>query len=502
MIHAFMAQLFFGLTVGLAVLTSPGWLSGSDLKSQTSDWKGVSIRHWCAASTAAIYVQLILGAAFRHRGIGIIPHVVGAIVVTVLVAWTAFSVFRHYAQVASLKRPAALAGGSLAIQMILGVAAYLARVASYDDPQPLQPMVGLTVAHLAGGAAVLAAMLVLTLRAFQTLKTQDSRPKTQDGSEDRRSRIEDRNRSLSILDPPSSTLDFRRGSWVLGLRSYLELTKPRITLLILLTAVAGFWMGSKSPLDLVGLLHTAVGIGLLSAGIATLNQYLERKLDGLMMRTASRPLPSQRLTPAKALWFGATMAVGAEIYLAFLVNPLTAVLGLIALGSYLFVYTPLKTRTTLCTAIGAIPGAMPPLMGWTAARGELGIEAWILFSILFLWQFPHFLSIAWLYRDDYARAGIRMLPVVEREGKVTGEQIVAYSFMLLPVSLLPALLGLSGPVYLFGALALGLVFLYVSIRAAVALRHSFKAGYRDARRLLLASVVYLPLLFGLMVIGK
>jgi protoheme IX farnesyltransferase len=273
-------------------------------------------------------------------------------------------------------------------------------------------------------------------------------------------------------------------------------------MLILLTAVAGFFVGSRSPIDSIQLLHAIIGIGLLSAGIATLNQYLERDLDGRMRRTQSRPLPSHRLTPSQALLFGVALSVVAEVYLAVLINPLTAILGLVAFSFYLFLYTPLKTRTTLCTAIGAIPGAMPPLMGWTAARGEMGIEAWVLFSILFLWQFPHFLSIACLYREDYRKAGILMLPVVESEGKVTGQQIVAHSFMLLPVSLLPALLGLSGVVYLVGALVLGSLFLYVSIRAALTLAQSFKIGNRDARRLLLASVVYLPLLFGLMVLGK
>jgi heme o synthase len=280
------------------------------------------------------------------------------------------------------------------------------------------------------------------------------------------------------------------------LAAYLELTKPRITFLIVLTAAAGFCLGARGMLDYIQLAHAMIGIALLSSGIATLNQYMERDLDALMRRTATRPLPSGKLAPVEAFIFGAGLTAAAEIYLALLVNPLTAWLGLFVIAGYLFMYTPLKTRTSLSTVVGAFPGAMPPLMGWTAVRGELGLEAWILFAILFLWQFPHFLAIAWMYREDYARAGIVMLPVVEPEGHVTGQQIVMCTLMLVPVSLLPVTVGLAGSVYFYGALVLGLLFLYSSICAA--LSHS----RQQARRLLLASVLYLPLLFLLMVLNK
>jgi protoheme IX farnesyltransferase len=278
--------------------------------------------------------------------------------------------------------------------------------------------------------------------------------------------------------------------------AYLELTKPRITFLIVLTALAGFGLGASSPLPLAGVIHIIVGIGLLSSGLAALNQYLERDLDGLMRRTQHRPLPAARLSPGRALLFGCALSAVAEVYLALLVNPLTALLGLLAFASYLFLYTPLKTRSSLSTAVGAIPGAIPPLMGWAAARGELTLEGWVLFAILFLWQFPHFLAIAWLYREDYERAGIVMLPVIEPNGEVTGRQIVSYTLMLLPVSLIPAWLGMAGSIYFFGALALGVWFLYVSIRAAVS------GSKAQARSLLRASVLYLPLLFALMVFNQ
>src|SRR6266550_1662821 len=278
--------------------------------------------------------------------------------------------------------------------------------------------------------------------------------------------------------------------------AYLELTKPRITLLIVLTSAAGFGLASRGNLNYAALTSALFGIALLSSGIATLNQYMERDLDGLMRRTAGRPLPSGKLLPWEAMAFGVGLTVAAEIYLLAFVNPLSAMLGLTVIAGYLFGYTPLKTRTSLSTLVGAFPGAVPPLIGWTAARGELSIEGWVLFAILFLWQFPHFLAIAWMYREDYSRAGILMLPVVEPDGRVTAQQIVVYTLMLIPVSLLPTILGMSGKIYFYGAIVLGLLFLYSSVRAA------FSLSRQQARRLLLASVLYLPLLFILMVLNK
>jgi protoheme IX farnesyltransferase len=273
------------------------------------------------------------------------------------------------------------------------------------------------------------------------------------------------------------------------------LTKPRITLLVVLTAAAGFCLGSEKGIDYVRLLNMSLGIALLSSGIATLNQFIERDLDRLMRRTESRPLPSGKLLAKYALWFGVALSAVATVYLARTIDILSAALGLVTLAAYLFVYTPLKTKTTLSTVLGAFPGAMPPFIGWVAARGRVGLEAWILFAILFLWQFPHFLAIAWMYRDDYARAGIRMLPVVEPDGKVTGQQIISYTLMLLPVSLLPVYVHMAGSIYFVGALVVGLIFLYFSVKAA------FVRTTWQARQLLLASVLYLPVLFALMVIN-
>jgi protoheme IX farnesyltransferase len=279
--------------------------------------------------------------------------------------------------------------------------------------------------------------------------------------------------------------------------SYIELTKPRITFLILLIALAGFCLASRRGLfNYVVLGHLLVGITLLSSGLAALNQLLESDLDGLMRRTQSRPLPSGKLSQSQALLFGIALTVAGEIYLTALVNPLTAALGAATAIGYVLVYTPLKTRTVLSTAIGALPGAMPPLLGWAAARGNLNAPAWSLFAILFLWQFPHFLAIAWMYREDYARAGIKMLPVVAPDGHSTIAQIIGFTILLVPVSLLPSLLGTSGALYSAGAVTLGALFLFSGLRMA-RLR-----SRQEARRLLLASVIYLPLLFALMVANK
>ncbi len=280
------------------------------------------------------------------------------------------------------------------------------------------------------------------------------------------------------------------------LAAYYDLTKPRITFLVVLSALAGFAIASPSPINWLVFLHTALGVALLSSGISTLNQYWERESDGLMDRTKSRPLPSGKLTGNGALAFGVAISVIAEVYLALLVNPLTAAFGAIALTSYLFLYTPLKTRTHWCTFIGAFPGALPIVLGWTAARNEVGLEAAVLFGIMFFWQFPHFHAIATMYREDYSKASIRMLPVIEPDGKSTARQIVAYTVGLLIVSVLPTLLGFSGWVYFAGAILLGAWFLHASLTTAKQMTRE------QSRHLLKVSVMYLPLLLGLLVWGS
>ena len=275
-----------------------------------------------------------------------------------------------------------------------------------------------------------------------------------------------------------------------------ELIKARLTFLVLLTTLVGFYVGFHGRLDWLLLIHTMLGTFLVASGAAALNQLLEREYDAKMRRTEDRPLPSGRLQPTTVLVLGATSAALGLIYLGVAVNPLTSLLGAITLASYLFVYTPLKRVTTFNTIVGAIPGALPPLMGWAAARGEISAAGWSLFAILFFWQLPHFLAIAWIYREEYARAGFKMLPVVDPQGNRPGSQAVSHTLGLLPVSLAPYVFHLTGTVYLAGAFALGLTFLWFAIQFS---RHLTIAR---ARQLFFVSILYLPLLLGLMVLDK
>jgi protoheme IX farnesyltransferase len=284
------------------------------------------------------------------------------------------------------------------------------------------------------------------------------------------------------------------------MRDYISLTKPRVTWLILMSTGVGYFFGlgrlSLWQIHWWALLHTIIGTGLMASGTAALNQWYEREADAKMQRTSHRPLPAGRLDANRALAFGIGLAIVGFGELAWFVNLFSGVLGGATLVSYLFVYTPLKQRSWLSTMVGAVPGAMPPMIGFAAAAGTLTPQAWVLFAILFLWQFPHFYAIAWMYRDDYARAGIRMLPVVEPDGHSTARQIVLGASLLIPVSLAPGLLGMSGKLYLLGALALGGWFLYAGVRAAS------ERSLLRARGVLLTSVVYLPLLYGLMLLDR
>jgi len=278
------------------------------------------------------------------------------------------------------------------------------------------------------------------------------------------------------------------------MKDYIELTKPRVTWLILMSTAIGFWFGVRPGVNWWNLVHAILGTALLASGTFTLNQWYEREADSRMRRTQNRPLPTGRILPRQALIFGILLSVVGFVDLYWGANPLTAWLGLFTEVSYLGLYTPLKQKTWHSTTVGAIPGAMPPLIGFAAAAQMLTWEAWALYAILFLWQFPHFYAIAWMYREDYARAGIRMLPVVEPDGTRTARQIVGASILLIPVSLVPSFLNMAGIVYLVGAILLGLMFLYSGIRV-----------FRDrtvlrARSVLLTSVIYLPLLYGLLLL--
>jgi len=289
------------------------------------------------------------------------------------------------------------------------------------------------------------------------------------------------------------------------MRDYIELTKPRITWLILMSTGIGYFFGLPSAptwweflkgIHLLSLLHTIIGTGLIASGTAALNQWYEREADCKMRRTAQRPLPSGKMSAPSALAFGIALSVAGFLELWLGVNLLSGLIGAFTLASYLFLYTPMKQRTWWSTTVGAIPGAMPPVIGYVAASGALTRESWVLFAILFLWQFPHFYSIAWMYKEDYARAGIQMLPVVEPDCRSTARQIVLYGIALIPVSLVPSMLGMSGRIYLVGALLLGLWFLYSGVRVAV------ERTILRARAVLITSVLYLPLIYGLMLLDR
>jgi len=280
------------------------------------------------------------------------------------------------------------------------------------------------------------------------------------------------------------------------LRAYVELSKPRIVTLIVVTAAIGYFLGRQGIDDWWHFFLAMLGTGISCSGAAALNNYLERDADVLMKRTRRRPIPSGLIAPLEALYFGIALVIIGTVQLALTVNLLTAFLALMTAFLYVLVYTPLKKITWLNTFVGAIPGALPPLGGWAAATNELSYGGWVLFLILFLWQHPHFYAIAWMYREDYERGGFKMLPVVEPDGLSTFRQIIVYSALLIPISLLPTVIGMSGPIYFWGALFLGIMLLLVGAYLGIT------RSVTEARRLLRASVIYLPILLILIVTDK
>ncbi|HKQ86849.1 MAG TPA: heme o synthase [Candidatus Acidoferrales bacterium] len=278
--------------------------------------------------------------------------------------------------------------------------------------------------------------------------------------------------------------------------SYVVLTKPDVTFLVVITTVAGFYLGSTGAINWSLMLNTLLATMLVAGGTAALNQYVEREMDAVMRRTASRPLPAGTLQPRDVIIFGVSTVIAGGLWLALAVNGISALVALATTLLYLGAYTPLKTRTPLATAVGAIPGALPPLIGWAAARGSLSLGGWVLFAILFFWQFPHFMAIAWMYREDYARAGIKMLPVVDPKGNSTFRQIVTTSTILVWVSALPTVIGMTGISYFFAALALGMLLLQVSLWAN---RHRTNAR---AKWLMHATVAHIPILLCWMIADR
>ncbi len=280
------------------------------------------------------------------------------------------------------------------------------------------------------------------------------------------------------------------------MKDFIALTKPGLVLMLVLTTCVGFYLGSDGPVEWLRLLHTLAGTALAAGGTLALNQFMERDRDAMMRRTRKRPLPAGKLRPVQALGFGAAITVAGLVYLALVVNVLSCVVTALITATYLFLYTPLKHRTTLSTVFGAVPGALPPVTGWAAARNELGMEAGVLFAILFLWQMPHALALAWLFREDYARAGFQLLPAVDPDGRFTSVQILINCLALTAFSLVPTILGISGVVYFYAAFAAGLGLLAFAIHLTVT------RTLASARNLFIASLVFLLVQFSVMAYDK
>jgi len=285
---------------------------------------------------------------------------------------------------------------------------------------------------------------------------------------------------------PSEAVNSRGGDFV-------TLTKPRLNFLVLLTTAAAYSLGAGPESRLIDLVHTLVGTFLVAGGAAALNQVWERRTDRLMRRTRSRPMADERMSVSTGNLFGIVLTIAGAAELAYFLNPLSAVVALITTATYIFMYTPMKLRTSLSTIAGAIPGALPAVIGWAAATNTLSIEGWVLFGIVFMWQMPHFLAIAWMYRDDYARAGMPLLPVIEPDGRSTGRQAVLYTAVLIPISMLPTGVGLATARYLIGAIVLGAILMMMSLEFSV------KRDLPTARRLFFGSIIYLPILWAILV---
>jgi heme o synthase len=293
------------------------------------------------------------------------------------------------------------------------------------------------------------------------------------------------------MKPDASTVPVAAGHTRTG--DFSALAKPRLNMLVVVSAVAGYVMAGGNAHDVWRLVWMVIGTALVAGGASAFNQVIERESDTLMARTRMRPMPDGRVTSRDALAFASVLTLGGLIVLAAGANLLSAAVAFVTLASYAVVYTPLKKRSSFATVVGAIPGALPPVIGWAAAENGLSRGSWVLFGIVFLWQLPHFLAIAWIYRDDYARAGFPMLPVIEPDGRSTARQAIIYAAALVPVSLAPTLVGMTGTLYFTGAFVLGLAFV------ALAVRFGMTRTVADARRLFFGSIIYLPLLWMLMI---
>lgn len=452
--HATMAQSFFALVVALAVWSSPFWKSPP---KQYIEPKNVFPLHLISiVLTAILFLQLIVGSLVRHTGYLFLLHVVGAVLIAILAGWVHLRVWQNHFDIKPLRAASSGLVGLIVLQLVLGITTFIlltSKIQVLSHPLASAAIISL---HVVVGAGILGLSVIVTL--------------------------------LTIKIKPEENRDIKT-----MLADYLQLTKPGISFMAGITALAGFVLGSNGDVDLAKLFHTVVGTLMIAGGAGTLNMLIEKDSDALMKRTAKRPLPSGRMKPGEVLFVGTFLSVLSIVYLSWAVNFLTAIVAGLTLSIYLYVYTPLKKMTSLCTIVGAVAGALPPVIGWAAATNGLGIEAWVLFGIIFFWQFPHFFSLAWIYRNDYADGGLHMLPGKTNQ---TALGILVNSVGLLLISLVPTFLNLTGQIYLISAILLGAWMLFYSVQFYR--NHS----QHTARKLFFASLAYIPILVIFMLINR
>ncbi len=446
--HACLGQAVFCLVVSLAWGTAPGWGARPVLLDDPGRPSTGALARSAALLAAA---QLILGAVIRHTGRALMAHMTGAVLLLAAAAWAAARAWRW-----RHRAPAVWAAAGWLLLLLLGQLVLGVSVFFHRGSLPLR------TGHVLIGSLVLVQAVLLAWEAARAFRPT----------------------------PPS------HGVGLQWLRIIGELTKARLALLVLLTTAVGYWLAMRASEELGGLLPVCLGTALVVGGANALNQWLERGPDARMRRTQSRPIPSGQLAPEAAFRIGLLLSVAGIVVLATTVNMLSAVVAAASWASYVLIYTPLKRMTPLCTLVGAVPGALPPVIGWAGARNSLAPEAWALFALLFLWQLPHFLAIAVLYRTDYARGGFPMLPLIEPDGRMTARQMLLYGLALVPISLVPSVVGLSGTVSFYGALILSGGFLLVAVRAA------WLRSPQSARVLFRASIVYLPALLALLAVDR
>ncbi|MCB9893130.1 MAG: protoheme IX farnesyltransferase [Planctomycetes bacterium] len=465
MIHGVTGQVIFSFLACVVVVTSRRWSAA--WQAQKSP-QAANSRRLALLLVALGVGQLALGTLVRQTGNHVLLHVCGACTVTLVVTVMLIRIFRYHAGFPPLRRVATLVALLLITQVFLGIVPWILTNGHLVSADPGSLVALLRTGHVTVGALLL---MCITVQALWLHR-------------------------LALPGDGERAAVVTAGEFEQGLRTklhdYTILSKARLSGLVMVTVAAGYFIGAPGMPNVVVLGATLLGVSLVAAGTAALNQYIERENDARMQRTRNRPLPSGRMQPREALAFGLLTIVGGSLIVAFGVNLLAAGLTALTSAIYLLIYTPLKTRTTLNTLVGAIPGALPPMIGWAAARGRIDLPAFVLFAILFTWQLPHFWSIAWLYREDYKRGGMRMLSVEDNDGGMLARQISLWCLALIVTSMLPVLVGMAGRTYAIGALALGFGFL------AAGVVNQVKRTRQSTRGVFFASLLYLPLLLGVL----